>query len=289
MTQSSFPFDSQTSTESDWSHLLRYISAQPGGGLVGVPGDTTAKVTADSSGMNVKVAAGTAMVRGHLWISDATVTLTIGGSNATLNRIDSIVLTLDPTANSIVLAVVPGTAAASPVAPTLTQTDTAVYQLLLANVLVPAAAATIAAGNVTDLRTYMGANVGVWTTATRPTGATGLVGYNTTAGYLEQYNGTAWGPVTPTTFDASVIASGTLGVTRGGTGQAAFSSGFIKSDGTTLTGGNTVAATDIPAAQQAAITAGKLYSGATTSGTAFKVFVQSGTPTGASTGDLWFW
>lgn len=291
MTQSSWPFDNQTSTETDFSRIGRYITAQPGGGIVGTVGDTNLKVTADSSGMNVKVAAGNAIVRGFGYLNDAQVTLTIGTANATNPRIDSVVLTLDPTANTIVLAVVAGTAAATPSAPTLTQTDTAVYQLLLANVLVPAAASTVAAGNVTDLRTFTGTEVGVWTAATRPTGTLGLVGYNSTAGYVEYYNGSAWLPVTPTSFDASVIGTGTLGVTRGGTGQSAFASGFVKSNGTALSGGNGVVAGDISATEQANIAAGKIYPGATSSATAVSFYVQSGTPgtTGIPTGSLWFW
>ena len=289
MTQTSFPFDSQTSTESDWSHLFRYLSASTAGGIAGIPGDTNAKVTADSSGMNVKVAAGTGIVRGHMWISDAQVTLTIAAANASNPRIDSIVLTLDPTANSIVLAVVTGTAAASPTAPTLTQTDTGTYQLLLANVTVPANASTIAAGNVTDLRTFMGANVGVWTTATRPTPVQGIIGWNTTTNSLEGYNGSVWAGITPTAFDASAITSGTLGVARGGTGQSAFSAGFVKSDGTNLTGGNAVAAGDISNTEQANLVAGKIRAGGTSAGTATRIFIQSTTPTGATAGDLWFW
>ena len=287
MTQTSFPFDSQTSTESDWSHLFRYLSAATAGGIAGVPGDTNAKVTADSSGMNVKVAAGTALVRGHMWISDAQVTLTIAAAKATNPRIDSIVLTLDPSANSIVLAVVTGTAGASPSAPTLTQSDTAVYQLLLANVNVPANASTIAAGNVTDARTFMGANVGVWTTATRPTATQGLIGWNTSTNLLEGYNGTAWVGITPTAFDAAAITSGTLGVARGGTGQTSFAAGFVKSDGTNITGGNGVVANDIT--DPTNLTVGKIRAGGTSGGTATRIFIQSTTPSGATAGDLWFW
>jgi hypothetical protein len=37
------------------------------------------------------------------------------------------------------------------------------------------------------------------------------------------------------------------------------------------------------------ITAGKIYSGGTTSGAATRIYVQESEPTGASVGDLWFW
>jgi len=291
VTQTSFPFDSQTSTESDWSHLFRQLTATIGGGVEGSPNTTELKVTGDSSGMNVKVAVGTAIVRGHYYMNDAIVTLTIGASAAN-PRIDSVVLTLDPTANSVVLAVVAGTAAASPLAPTLTQTDTAVYQLKLADVLVGASVSTISAGAVTDQRSFSGNDVGVWTTATRPTltaSNAGLLGYNATLAAYEGWTGSAWVSLAPTSLDASVIASGTLGVARGGTGQSSFASGFIKSNGTVLSGGNGVAAADITAAEQANIASGKIRNGGTSGGTAQTIFVQSGTPTANAVGDLWFY
>jgi hypothetical protein len=289
MTQTSWPFDSQTSTETDWSRILRQISALPGGGVNGVPGDATLQPYADSTGMQVKVRSGQAMVRGHMYMSDATVTLAIGASTSN-PRIDAIVLTLDPTANSIVLAIVAGTAAASPVAPTLTQTDTAVYQLLLGTVYVAASSSTVSAGNITDVRSFLGANVGVWTSATRPVGVVGLTGYNTTIPGLESYNGTTWVSTIPTALDASVIASGTLSVARGGTGQSALAAGFIKSDGLVVSGGNGVVGADISATEQANIAAGSIRNGGLSANTAIKVFVQSSAPTGTiATGSLWFW
>ena len=290
MAQTSFPFDSQTSTESDWSHLFRQLTTTTGGGVEGSPNTTELKVTGDSSGMNVKVAAGNAIVRGHYYMNDAIVTLTIGAAAAS-QRIDSIVLTLDPTANSVVLAVVAGTAG-SGVAPTLTQTDTAVYQLKLADVTVPASASTISAGNVADLRSFAGNDVGVWTTATRPTltaSNAGLLGYNTTTGLYEGWTGSAWAPVSPTSLDASVITSGALAVARGGTGQSSLASGFLKSNGTVVSGGNVVAATDISAAEQANIVAGKFRNGGTAGGSANTPFIQSATPAANAINDLWFW
>jgi hypothetical protein len=192
MAISSFPFDSQTSSESDWSHLFRYLTTMPGGGIIGAPDGTALKVTGDSTGMNVKVAAGTAIVRGHMIISDAVTTVTIATASASNPRIDSIVLNLDPTANTITITAVTGTAGASPVAPTLTQTDTGVWQLKLADVLVGTSVTSIAPGNVTDARVFAGTDLGVWTTSNRPTGSTGLAGFNTSTGTLEVYNGSTW-------------------------------------------------------------------------------------------------
>lgn len=213
MTQSSWPFEGVDTTETQYSRLLRNI----GQGVNGVPGDNNLLVYADSSGMNVKVkvAGGLsqAIVRGHMYQATAEETLTISAA-ASSPRIDSVVLRLDPSANSIVLAVVAGTPAASPSAPSLAQTDTAVYELLLANVAVGASATTISAGNVTDKRTFI---QNVWTTANRKPAFLGLTGYNTTLGKLETYTGSSWEVVTPTSLDASVITSGTIDAARLGT------------------------------------------------------------------------
>lgn len=222
MTQSSWPFEGVDTTETQYSRLLRNI----GQGVNGVPGDNNLLPYADSSGMNVKVKVSggnsQAIVRGHMYQSTAEETLSIAAAS-TSPRIDAVVLTLDPSVNSIQLAIVQGTPAATPSAPTLTQTDTAVYQLLLGYVAVSASATTISASDVTDKRTFLGK---VWTTSSRPSASLGLTGYNTTLGKLESWNGTSWEVVTPTSLDASVITSGTIDsarlatttVAKGGTG-----------------------------------------------------------------------
>lgn len=222
MTQSSWPFQDVDTSETQFSRWARHM----GQGVNGLPGDNNLKVVGDSSGMQVKVKVSggnsQALVRGHMFNSTAEETLTIDASSSN-PRIDSVVLTLDPTANSIVLEVLKGTPATSPSAPSLTQTDTAVYQLKLADVLVGANVTTISAGAVTDLRVFI---ENVWTTATRPTAFQGLTGYNVTTGTLEVYTGSAWVPTTPSTMDASIITSGTIdanrlpttAVAKGGTG-----------------------------------------------------------------------
>lgn len=204
MTQSSYPFDNLDTTESQYSQLFRLLQNT---GIAGVPGDTSLKVSADSSGMNVKVAAGFAIVRGHAYKNDADVTLTIsaGASNP---RRDLIVLRLDPSANSIVAAVKAGTPATSPADPTLTQTDEGVYELLLARVDVAANAVTISAGNVTDQRRFTGTPFGLWQSAYRPTSPVGgQTGFNTSINKVEVHNGTTWKALA---FDADAITASQL-------------------------------------------------------------------------------
>lgn len=152
MAETSWPFDNIDTTETQFSQWSRNM----GEGVKGSFNTTDLKVTTAGTGMTVSVAAGQAAVRGHYYSNSSSLTLSIASAHATNPRIDSVVLTLDPTANTITAAVVTGTAASSPVAPTLTQTDAAVYQLLLATVLVPAASSVVSSGNITDARTFLG-------------------------------------------------------------------------------------------------------------------------------------
>lgn len=246
MTQTSYPFENASTTEAQFSQLFRRLQAT---GVSGSPSTTDLKPFGDSSGLQVKVPAGFAVVRGHAYNSSAQETLTISAANATNPRIDLVVLRLDPTANSIVLAVVTGTAAATPADPSLTQTDEGTYEVALARVTVSANATTIAAGAVTDMRPFIGTQFGRWTTATRPSApVTGTAGYNTTTSAAELWDGSSWVSFTPA-----------------------------------------VTAAMITAAEQANIAAGKIRAGGTSSGTATTIFVQSGSPTANATGDLWFW
>jgi hypothetical protein len=247
MAQTSYPFDSTDTTEAQYSQLFRRLNTT---GVAGTVGDANVKAVGDSSGMNVKVSTGFAMVRGHFYKSDAIETLTISAANATNPRRDLVVLRLNPTANSIVLAVVAGTAGASPSDPTLTQTDEGTYEFPIARVNVAAGATTISAGNVDDLRQFMGAPFGRWTTALRPTSPEeGLAGFNTTTNVAEVWNGSAWADIAPSSIAASLLS----------------------------------------AAEQANIAAGKIRPGGDAGATAARIFIQSGTPTGAVSGELWFW
>jgi hypothetical protein len=147
MAQTSWPFENVDTTETQFSQWARNI----GEGVTGTLG-TKLKPFGDSSGMQVKVNAGQSMVRGHYYASTATETLAVAAAHATLARIDNVVLELDPTANTILLKVVTGTAASTPTAPALVQTDAGIWQQLLGTVSVAAAATTISAAAVTDAR-----------------------------------------------------------------------------------------------------------------------------------------
>lgn len=187
MAQSSFPFENVDTTETQFSQMFRTLNA----GVNGTPAGTELKVSA-GTGLQVSVALGQAMVRGHYYISTAAELLTISTANPTNPRIDTVVLRLDPVANSIVLAVVAGTAAASPVAPALTQTDAGTYEFPLANVAVAAGAGTV--GTITDRRVFMGKRLqSVGTSAARdivfPAPVQGEMVWRDDLGAMETYFG----------------------------------------------------------------------------------------------------
>ena len=155
MAQSSWPFENIDTSETQFSQWARNIGEGVKTGAL-----NELEVFADSTGMQVKVRSGQAMVRGHYYQSTAEETLTVTAADLTNPRIDTVIIELDPSANSIVLKVIAGSPAAVPSPEPLVQTDAGVYQFKLAEVLIDAAATTIAAGKVTDSRTYLEAITG---------------------------------------------------------------------------------------------------------------------------------
>jgi hypothetical protein len=189
----------------------------------------------DSSGLNVKFAPGFAIVDGIPVASTSVETRTIAaGSGGSLSRIDTLVANLDYSTNPIVsFAVIAGIpSASSPAAPSLALSGSVVFRWPIANILVSPTASTITAANVVDRRSFTSQSVGLWTTDLRPVSPrVGTFGFNATLNALEVHDGSAWGPVTSTALDASVITSGTLNdarlptisVAKGGTGATSAS------------------------------------------------------------------
>lgn len=134
----------------------------------GIIAPTSLAVTANSPvGMSVRVAAGWAAIVGtiqpnmgtYVAYNDATVTLTIATANPSNPRIDLVCMTVNDSyytgaLDNVVLQVVTGTPASSPVAPTLPANSIA-----LATVAVAAAATSISSGNITDQRVSVTTNL----------------------------------------------------------------------------------------------------------------------------------
>lgn len=117
----------------------------------GVFGSEMCEVLADT-GMYATVGVGNAMLAGrYAYISIPESVLF--DASGTRPRIDTVVLRRDLSSdvNDVVVAVVKGTEAASPVRPALTR-DGTVYELGLADVLIPANSTAVSQQNITDTR-----------------------------------------------------------------------------------------------------------------------------------------
>lgn len=156
MTQQYWPFDAgagSSITEDQWRKMARHWLAT---GILECE-DNEAEAYGDSSGMQVKVGTGKAWIRGHYRESDAEETLSISAADPADDRIDRVILRADFTANTIALAILEGTPAGAPTAPSLTQSSSR-WEITLAQVAVGAGVSTIAAANVTDERTFIPAS-----------------------------------------------------------------------------------------------------------------------------------
>ena len=134
----------------------------------GIINSTSLAVTANSPvGMSVRVASGWAAIVGttqanmgtYVGYNDAQVTLTITTADATNPRIDLVCMTVNDSfytgsTNNVVLQVVAGTPAGSPVAPSLPANS-----ISLATVAVAAGALSINSGNITDTRVLVTTNI----------------------------------------------------------------------------------------------------------------------------------
>ena len=104
-----------------------------------------------ASGLAVSVAAGSAWINGYRYENTDDLNMPLTTANGSNPRIDRIVVRLSQISRSIQIAIIAGTPAATPSAPELTRTSD-VYELGIADVLVPAAATSIVANNITDTR-----------------------------------------------------------------------------------------------------------------------------------------
>lgn len=147
MAKTSFPFNSTAVYQADWSKMAEHWR------ITGILKNelNSLEVYADSTGMQVKVKSGKACVKGFYFESDAVETLSLSAANASNPRYDLVILRLDTANENIDLAVLEGTPAGSPTAPTLTQSGS-IWEIALAKVTVGAGVSTIASDKVSDER-----------------------------------------------------------------------------------------------------------------------------------------
>lgn len=207
MAENSWPFENIDTTETQYSLLFSEFQDN---GVAGDNSNPASIAVSVAAGMVLTVSDGFAVIRGFAYQNTADLSLTVDAADAQ-PRIDTVVLRLDPSVNSIVAAIKKGTAAASPSAPALTQTPDGIYELPLANILVPASVIALDPGNLTDRRQFLGSHVGLWFTASRPSSPDkGRFGYNLTTGKLEWYDGSAWSNVLPLELSGSQFTDGSI-------------------------------------------------------------------------------
>jgi hypothetical protein len=146
----SAPFDtSSIATELQWSRMARMW------GLDGVhtedPSSTALKVTGTGTG-TVTVAAGRAFVNGFFYQNDATKSLSVPANAGGAARVDLVVLRADQAANSVTAVYKSG----GTTAPVLTQDETGVWEIPLAQCTVAGGSSVVTAANVLDRRYLTG-------------------------------------------------------------------------------------------------------------------------------------
>lgn len=130
--------------------FAQYFATFIGNGIFVKPSDCL-QVLSVSNSINMIVRPGKAWVNGFYLINDEDYTLPISVGDATLNRIDRVVIRLDFTQRKMAVEVKKGTLSASPVAPALKR-DADAYELALADIYVAKGALTITQAAITDTR-----------------------------------------------------------------------------------------------------------------------------------------
>lgn len=162
------------------------------------------EVYADSTGMQVKVKAGQALIGGFDAEMSTTQTLALDSSGSS-PRIDRVVLRLDRTdPSTIYLDVLTGTPASSPSVPALTNTST-ITEIGLAQVRVDALVSTITPAKITDERTYVATRGHGTGTPGTINGTTGGVGSSPFSAPVDH-----WHAIDVTAVQRLLIPAGTI-------------------------------------------------------------------------------
>lgn len=101
--------------------------------------------------MYVSVLPGSGWINGYYVTVESAETLTVPTANASLSRIDSVIMGLDYSERKIRLYIKSGAASANPVPPTL-QRNSDLYELELARISLAAGTGTISQSLITDMR-----------------------------------------------------------------------------------------------------------------------------------------
>lgn len=154
MAETYFPFnsvlvDGVPDRPGNAESLSSYLAAFFSNGIL-LAEDDALKVSVDA-GMSLSVYPGACVIDGRLYKTDEAVSVDLTSANATLSRIDRVVVRLDLINRLMELAVLEGTPASSPVAAELTR-NAAIYEMCLAEIAVDYGVSNLTAANITDTR-----------------------------------------------------------------------------------------------------------------------------------------
>lgn len=253
MAENSWPFETVDTSEAQFSKWANALVET---------GEISGLGVSVSAGMTLALASGSAIVQGMFYENTSAKNLVVGAAPASgSTRLDALVLRLDYAANTITAAIKAGTANTSGGALPALQQDASVYEHRLRTITVPGGAASLVAGNIGPAAPPTGMRVVPYADA--PPALTGVpraLGLNLTTRRLSYWNGTSWTELTAS------VAWGEI------TGKPAT---FTPSAHE-----HTIA--DITDIANASVANADKVGGR-------RIFVQSGTPSGAQSGDLWFW
>lgn len=130
--------------------FAKYFSRFIGNGVFITPASQL-KVVPKAGEMGVLISIGDAYINGYWYQNDAVVAKKLSNASGANSRIDRIVLRWDSSTRTIYSAVLQGTPAALPEAPSLTRSAD-IYELALADISIGKAVTEIKEENITDLR-----------------------------------------------------------------------------------------------------------------------------------------
>ena len=130
------------------NEFAEYFSTFIGNGIF--PNPTTSLQVQPYTGLTIRVKAGKAWINGYYFVADADESILVT-ADPVLPRIDRLVLRLHLSNREITLVHKQGTAASSPVAPSVTR-DAQMIELSIATVSIPAGASSVTLGMITDTR-----------------------------------------------------------------------------------------------------------------------------------------
>lgn len=130
----------------DWAW---YFSTFIGNGVF--PNPATGLQVVTNEGMKITTKAGYAFINGYAFRNTTDYDVTLETADGSLPRIDRVVVRWDLPNRDIYIAVLKGTASASPVARSVTR-NTEIYDLVLADIYVGKGATSITTADITDQR-----------------------------------------------------------------------------------------------------------------------------------------